>query len=160
MTAPLRAVVAARMEHVRGSVLAGDSSRRLRQWLLTLDCGHHAEARVRFPPLADAWRRPNGWHPRPATEALPAPRRARCDACANNVPVKEQPTVIESRLYEVVYTGQSQTRHGALQRVVGIRCPWCDTVTEAYVWSLAGSGKRCECGAKFTWHGQTAEKAR
>lgn len=33
---------------------------------------------------------------------------------------------------------------------VDIECPYCERVARAYVWSLAGSGKRCECGARFS----------
>ena len=50
---------------------------------------------------------------------------------------------MSERFYEVVYTGSSRSRHGAMQKVIGIKCPWCESVTEAYAWSLAGSGKRC-----------------
>ena len=28
-----------------------------------------------------------------------------------------------------------------------VECPWCGVVTQVRVWSLAGSGKRCDCGA-------------
>jgi hypothetical protein len=28
-----------------------------------------------------------------------------------------------------------------------IECPYCGVETEAYVWSLAGCGKKCSCGA-------------
>lgn len=55
---------------------------------------------------------------------------------------------MQTRLYETVYAGTS--RRG--QRIVGLRCPFCDTITEAHLWSLAGSGKRCECGAIFRHH--------
>lgn len=27
--------------------------------------------------------------------------------------------------------------------MITIRCPWCNETFDAYVWSLAGSGKRC-----------------
>lgn len=30
---------------------------------------------------------------------------------------------------------------------VDIRCPYCQVVTTCFCWSLAGSGKKCECGA-------------
>jgi len=30
---------------------------------------------------------------------------------------------------------------------VRIECPYCQAVTEAYRWSLAGGGKKCRCGA-------------
>lgn len=29
-------------------------------------------------------------------------------------------------------------------------CPFCDVEVKAYVWSLIGGGKRCNCGALFT----------
>ena len=31
-----------------------------------------------------------------------------------------------------------------------ILCPFCGTRVRAYIWSLAGSGKKCLCGAKHT----------
>lgn len=31
-----------------------------------------------------------------------------------------------------------------------LECPFCHAVVEAFCWSLAGGGKRCECGAKIT----------
>lgn len=67
---------------------------------------------------------------------------------------------LEERFYDTVYTGMSKSTHGALQRVVGIRCPFCDTVTEAYLWSLAGSGKKCVCGAKHTYHPPTSTRVK
>ena len=33
---------------------------------------------------------------------------------------------------------------------VGLKCPFCAATVLAYLWSLAGSGKRCECGAVCT----------
>jgi hypothetical protein len=36
---------------------------------------------------------------------------------------------------------------------VVIECPCCGADTEAFVWSLGGSGKRCECGALHTQYG-------
>ena len=35
--------------------------------------------------------------------------------------------------------------------VIYITCPFCGVETKAYLWSLAGSGKRCQCGAKHTY---------
>lgn len=49
----------------------------------------------------------------------------------------------EQRFYETVYR---HNRPGG-RSVAGVRCPFCDVVMEARVWSLAGSGKRCDCGA-------------
>lgn len=30
---------------------------------------------------------------------------------------------------------------------VTLRCPFCEIPVTAYVWSLNGGGKRCDCGA-------------
>ncbi len=32
---------------------------------------------------------------------------------------------------------------------VTLLCPYCDNETKAVIWSLAGTGKLCSCGAKF-----------
>ena len=53
----------------------------------------------------------------------------------------------DTRIADSVYTGYSQTKFGAMQAVIGLKCPYCETVTEAYAWSLAGVGKKCDCGA-------------
>jgi hypothetical protein len=34
---------------------------------------------------------------------------------------------------------------------VDVECPFCGEVTRCYVWSLAGSGKKCICGAIHSW---------
>lgn len=58
----------------------------------------------------------------------------------------------ESRPYEIL------SEHTAVGRSsVTMLCPWCDREVTAYTWSLAGSGKRCECGAKFTWYPKACE---
>lgn len=31
-----------------------------------------------------------------------------------------------------------------------LRCPFCGLDVIAYIWSLCGSGKRCDCGALHT----------
>ena len=46
---------------------------------------------------------------------------------------------------------------------VTIRCPFCNEVTRAYIWSLAGHGKRCEnpsCRAIFQYMTMSAFKDR
>jgi hypothetical protein len=37
-------------------------------------------------------------------------------------------------------------------------CPFCDERVEAYTWSLAGSGKRCLCGAMHYRDGSLLRK--
>lgn len=51
----------------------------------------------------------------------------------------------------------SENRCPAGRSTVTLRCPHCDTVTEARLWSLAGSGKRCECGATFYRNNATGD---
>ena len=44
--------------------------------------------------------------------------------------------------------------HRAMGRsTVTIECPCCSAWTICFVWSLAGSGKKCACGAKHTRFG-------
>ena len=37
---------------------------------------------------------------------------------------------------------------------IWITCPFCKGTVEAYLWSLAGGGKRCDCGALFGSFGE------
>ena len=40
-----------------------------------------------------------------------------------------------------------------------IECPFCRREIKAYIWSLAGCGKRCYCGAKHTYLNGTVPPA-
>lgn len=51
----------------------------------------------------------------------------------------------------------SETRRPAGRSTVSVRCPFCDCVTEARLWSLAGSGKRCDCGAVLRRYNATGD---
>lgn len=45
------------------------------------------------------------------------------------------------------------------RRMVTITCPFCRSRTEAHLWSLAGSGKRCPgCRALHTYHPAATHK--
>ena len=61
----------------RGGLLGGDTTRRARWWSLTLDCGHVTERTVRYRPSSNPQR--GGTQHRDIDDALPAPRRVRCD---------------------------------------------------------------------------------
>ena len=50
----------------------------------------------------------------------------------------------EQRQYKI-HTEYSE--HGR-SRIV-FACPWCQQDVTAYVWSVTGGGKRCDCGAIF-----------
>lgn len=44
---------------------------------------------------------------------------------------------------------------------VEIKCPWCGVWVTGYIWSMAGSGKKCPgCGAIHTWLYGSAEPKR
>ena len=49
----------------------------------------------------------------------------------------------EARAYRA-----SAGSHANGRSTIWITCPFCGTETECFLWSLAGSGKRCTCGAK------------
>lgn len=68
------------------------------------------------------------------------------------VDLTEEQARRSTRFAEHVYSGAN--RKG--QRVVGLRCGFCQCVTEAALWSVAGVGKRCDCGAIFRRHNPTA----
>ena len=51
----------------------------------------------------------------------------------------------EAREYVVHRTGLEHTS----SNTVYFDCPWCGYEVKAYLWSLCGGGKRCDCGAIF-----------
>lgn len=64
----------------------------------------------------------------------------------------------EKRAYRALSHGSRQGRS-----TTTFACPWCKAEVVAFVWSLCGGGKRCDCGAIFGGSGQgyrlTAEAA-
>lgn len=57
------------------------------------------------------------------------------------------------RLAEVV----SENRRPAGRSTLTVRCPFCDCTIEARLWSIAGSGKRCYCGAVLRRYNATGD---
>jgi hypothetical protein len=57
-------------------------------------------------------------------------------------------TKIEKREYTYINLSRKRGRSSIL-----ITCPFCERKVVAYVWSLAGSGKKCSCGAHHHWLG-------
>ncbi len=51
----------------------------------------------------------------------------------------------------------AETRRPSGRSTVTVRCPFCGTETEARLWSIAGSGKRCECGAVLRRYNATGD---
>jgi len=78
---PLRKVVTAHLSECSNTIGA---SFGMRWWDIELECGHHVERRVRFPKQTGIHKRRGFavlWHPRGRDEALPAPKRCRCERC-------------------------------------------------------------------------------
>jgi len=50
------------------------------------------------------------------------------------------------------YRSYGEIREMGRSRIT-IICPWCASHVVAFIWSLAGGGKRCACGALFTGKG-------
>ena len=65
----------------------------------------------------------------------------------------------DDRKMMVEIDGEPHRRWGFDSRfgrsTVRIDCPFCGETTKAYLWSLAGSGKKCQCGAKHTHYDVT-----
>jgi hypothetical protein len=57
----------------------------------------------------------------------------------------QNPDKVERRLYTV----HSDAVEPPSSRVIWFDCPFCMEEVKAYVWSLSGGGKRCQCGALF-----------
>lgn len=62
---------------------------------------------------------------------------------------RETPDLVRTLSY---YSTAGRSEIG--KSAVHIECPFCRAVSTAYLWSLAGSGKRCSCGAMFTSYGE------
>lgn len=55
---------------------------------------------------------------------------------------------IEHRTYRAV---PGESRMG--RSTIIVPCPFCKRPIVAYIWSIAGGGKRCDCGALFATGG-------
>lgn len=51
--------------------------------------------------------------------------------------------------------GVRSSRHG--RSTMMVKCPFCEEELEVYIWSFAGSGKRCSCGALLGMYGCVKE---
>jgi len=64
--------------------------------------------------------------------------------------------VAKRKTFEQIIKGLHETKtftvhRGGLEHrssnTIYFNCPFCGVEVKAYVWSLCGGGKRCECGA-------------
>jgi hypothetical protein len=85
---PWRDVMSSRLTTGRGSLLGPDTSRRAKWYVLDLECGHRVERSARFRPLPNPSR--GGTQHRSRSDALPPPRKVRCEVCA---PVRRSPVI-------------------------------------------------------------------
>jgi hypothetical protein len=63
--------------------------------------------------------------------------------------------MVGKREYRTHTVYQASSEHG--RSTVLIECPFCRVETEAYIWSLNGSGKNCVCGARHGGLGETSK---
>lgn len=61
---------------------------------------------------------------------------------------------IETRRFRVIRQGMKPPS----SRYSIIQCPFCNSQVQAFHWSLAGSGKKCGCGAKFNSWGDAVKE--
>lgn len=59
----------------------------------------------------------------------------------------------DPRVEKRVYTVKHETLEPPSSVVLWIECPFCQGEVKAYLWSLSGGGKRCDCGAILSRHG-------
>lgn len=64
--------------------------------------------------------------------------------------IRERAAEIEQRPHSV-----REGRSTMGRKQVYIYCPFCRSEILAYAWSLAGGGKRCDCGALHGTRGET-----
>lgn len=55
----------------------------------------------------------------------------------------------------LINLGVRASRHG--KSTMMVKCPFCEKKIEVYIWSFAGSGKRCSCGALLGMYGCVKE---
>lgn len=60
------------------------------------------------------------------------------------------PEKVDERVFQV----KSERLEPPSSVVWYFTCPFCTSEVKAYLWSLSGGGKRCECGAYFNRMGQ------
>ena len=62
------------------------------------------------------------------------------------VEIRGKKILCEIRPPEKAYIGSSS--HGKSTKI--IVCPFCERQIEVYIWSFAGCGRKCECGARLS----------
>ena len=53
--------------------------------------------------------------------------------------------VVVKEFRQSINLGVKSSEHG--RSTMMVKCPFCEKEFEVYIWSFAGSGKRCSCGA-------------
>lgn len=83
----MKALRKATTARIRKGASIGLGGGMCRWWDITLECGHQVERPVRFPKQTGFVRRGFAaiYHKRALSEALPAPKRCRCEICPDRV---------------------------------------------------------------------------
>ena len=71
--------------------------------------------------------------------------------------------VVQKSNYKITYEVRDNSVHSYYGRMgrstIKIDCPFCGNTVTAYVWSLAGCGKKCYCGV-LHYHGTSRKEIR
>lgn len=70
------------------------------------------------------------------------------------------PSVSTNGKYELRQHDKSDYRSESGRSSVSIKCPFCGMSIRAFVWSLAGHGKKCYCGVLHNSWGVSMRKLR
>lgn len=62
---------------------------------------------------------------------------------------KRGPKFGDKDLDERTFKVHREALEAPSSRVIYFDCPFCGVEVKAYVWSICGGGKRCDCGAIF-----------
>lgn len=68
-------------------------------------------------------------------------------------PKHDQLTQLKDAISTLPFEVEAETLERPSSRVLWIRCPHCHDLEKAYLWSISGGGKRCQCGALLTRSG-------
>jgi hypothetical protein len=56
---------------------------------------------------------------------------------------------VETRFATIERYFHARRGRSSPQLHVALRCPYCDVLTDAMLWSLTGTGRRFECGVVY-----------
>lgn len=68
-------------------------------------------------------------------------------------PTRDDVIKRKSEISTLPFEVEAETLEPPSSRVLWMHCPHCSIFLKVYLWSISGGGKRCQCGALLTRHG-------